>query len=98
MSQQAELKAAPALPGVGRLDMSERTAKLAAYLMYSYNIPLRNVVPHYHWPRRGQNPPNKNCPHFLMENGRPGRKWNWFLGRVNANFQRLQPPTPAARL
>ena len=24
---------------------------------------------------KGQNPPNKNCPHFLMENGRPGRKW-----------------------
>jgi N-acetylmuramoyl-L-alanine amidase len=73
----------------------ERTAKLAAYLMYSYKIPLRNVVPHYHWPRKGQNPPNKNCPHFLMENGRPGRKWNWFLSRVRANFERLQPgPVP----
>lgn len=73
----------------------ERTAKLAAYLMYSYNIPLRNVVPHYHWPRKGQKPPNKNCPHFLMENGRPGRKWQWFLGRVRANHARLQPgPVP----
>lgn len=73
----------------------ERTSKLAAYLMYSFNIPLRNVVPHYHWPRRGQNPPNKNCPHFLMENGRPGRKWNWFLGRVRAQYERLQPgPVP----
>jgi len=30
MSQQAELKTAPALPGVGRLDTSERAAKLAA--------------------------------------------------------------------
>jgi N-acetylmuramoyl-L-alanine amidase len=68
----------------------ERTAKLAAYLMYSHNIPLRNVVPHHHWPRNGANPPNKNCPHFLMENGRPGRKWNWFLGRVRANYDRLQ--------
>ncbi len=75
----------------------ERTAKLSAYLMSSYNIPLRNVVPHYHWPRRGQNPPNKNCPHFLMENGRPGRKWNWFLGRVQAHYQRLQPG-PVSRL
>lgn len=75
----------------------ERTAKLTAYLMYSYHIPLRNVVPHYHWPRRGQDPPNKNCPHFLMDNGRPGRKWNWFLRRVEANFERLQPG-PAARL
>jgi N-acetylmuramoyl-L-alanine amidase len=73
----------------------ERTAKLAAYLMNANNIPLRNIVPHYHWPRRGANPPNKNCPHFLMENGRPGRKWNWFLGRVQANFNRLQSgPVP----
>lgn len=73
----------------------ERTAKLAAYLRYSFNIPLRNVVPHYHWPRRGQNPPNKNCPHFLMENGKPGRKWQWFLGRVQAHYVRLQAgPVP----
>lgn len=75
----------------------ERSAKLAAYLMYSFRIPLRNVVPHYHWPRRGQNPPNKNCPHFLMENGAPGRKWNWFLSRVQANYSRLEPG-PVTRL
>ena len=68
----------------------ERTAKLAAYLMSSYHIPLRNVVPHYHWPRHGANPPHKNCPHFLMENGRPGRKWLWFLSRVQANSSRIQ--------
>jgi N-acetylmuramoyl-L-alanine amidase len=67
----------------------DRTAKLAAYLMYEHNIPLRNVVPHYHWPRRGQSPPNKNCPHFLLDNGRPGRKWAWFLGRVQAHHRRL---------
>ena len=35
--------------------------------MNEKGIPLSNVVPHYHWPRRGKNPPNKNCPHFLME-------------------------------
>lgn len=75
----------------------ERSAKLAAYLMYSFRIPLRNVVPHYHWPRRGQTPPNKNCPHFLMENGVPGRKWNWFLSRVQANYSRLEPG-PVTRL
>ena len=67
----------------------ERTAKLAAYMMYEHNIPLRNVVPHYHWPRRGASPPNKNCPHFLLDNGRPGRKWAWFLSRVQANYSRL---------
>jgi N-acetylmuramoyl-L-alanine amidase len=68
----------------------DRTAKLAAYLMVRNGIPLRNVVPHYHWPRRGCNPPNKNCPHFLMDNGRPGRKWNAFLGRINYYFARMR--------
>ena len=75
----------------------ERTAKLTAYLMYCHRIPLRNVVPHYHWPRRGATPPTKNCPHFLLDRGRPGPKWNRFLGRVQAHFQRLQPG-PAPRL
>lgn len=73
----------------------DRTAKLAAYLMYTYRIPLKNVVPHYHWPRKGANPPNKNCPHFLMDNGQPGRKWQRFLSRVQAQYDRIIPgPTP----
>jgi N-acetylmuramoyl-L-alanine amidase len=68
--------------GCNRAATVERTAKLAAYLMYKYNIPLNNVVPHYHWPRHGKNPPNKNCPHFLLDNGRPGPKWKAFLAKV----------------
>lgn len=32
----------------------ERTAKLTAVLMKKHGIPLKNVVPHYHWPRRGR--------------------------------------------
>lgn len=67
----------------------DRTAKLAAYLMIKHGIPLRNVVPHYHWPRRGAKPPNKNCPHFLMENGRPGRKWRGFLARVDSYHRQM---------
>ncbi len=68
----------------------ERTAKLTAVLMKKKNIPLKNVVPHYHWPRRGKTPANKNCPHFLMDNGKPGRKWKWFQSRVNYYYQRLE--------
>jgi N-acetylmuramoyl-L-alanine amidase len=68
----------------------DRTAKLTAVLMRKYNIPLRNVVPHYHWPRAGKHPPNKNCPHFLMDNGRPGRKWNQFLKRVDTYYRHLE--------
>jgi len=70
----------------------DRTAKLTAVLMTRNGIPLRNVVPHYHWPRRGKSPPNKNCPHFLLDNGRPGAKWRAFLNRVNYHYRRLHPP------
>lgn len=67
----------------------ERTAKLAASLMYYHNIPIDNIRAHYHWPRQGYSTPNKNCPHFLMENGMPGDTWRWFVGRVNRHHQRL---------
>lgn len=75
--------------GSSRSVTIERTAMLTAVLMKRYNMPLNNVVPHYHWPRRGKNPPNKNCPHFLLDNGKPGKKWRWFLGRVNHHYKRL---------
>lgn len=76
--------------GNSRQATTERTARLTAVLMKKNGIPLSNVVPHYHWPRRGKHPPNKNCPHFLMDNGRPGAKWRAFLGRVNYYHRRLQ--------
>lgn len=75
--------------GSSRAATVERTAKLVAVLMKRQGIPLKNVVPHYHWPRRGANPPNKNCPHFLLDNGRPGAKWRAFQGRVNYHYRRL---------
>ncbi len=67
----------------------ERTAKLAAFLMKEYGIPLNHVVPHWYWPRHGVSPLHKNCPHYLMENGHPGRRWAWFLGRVRAQYNRI---------
>lgn len=75
--------------GNSRSATTERTARLTAVLMKKNGIPLSNVVPHYHWPRRGKHPPNKNCPHFLMDNGRPGAKWRGFLGRVNYYYRRI---------
>lgn len=77
--------------GNNRAATVERTAKLSAYLMRLHGIPLRNVVPHYHWPRRGLDPAHKNCPHFLLDNGRPGRKWAWFLSRVQLHYNRMGP-------
>ncbi|MES2997483.1 MAG: N-acetylmuramoyl-L-alanine amidase [Verrucomicrobiota bacterium] len=72
--------------GNNRRETVEHTAMLCAILMKRYNIPVRNVVPHYHWPRRGR---QKNCPHFLLDNGRPGRKWNGFLQRVRFHRNRI---------
>lgn len=57
-----------------------RTARVCAYLMYKYDIPLRNVVPHYYWTR-------KNCPIILMDSGRPGFKWSWFISRVDYYYR-----------
>lgn len=83
--------------GCNRSATIERTAKLTAKLMHDNGIPLSRVVPHYHWPRRGKNPPNKNCPHFLLDNGRPGTKWRWFLGRVDYHYKRAYQHTYASR-
>lgn len=69
----------------------DRTARLAAYLMYVYGLPLDRVVPHYHWPRYGTSPLHKDCPHFLLNNGKPGATWNWFLSRVKMHRSRIVP-------
>ena len=75
----------------------DRTAKLTAYLMYKEGIPLSRVVPHYHWPRRGTSRPHKNCPHFLLDNGRPGRTWKRFLRQVEGHHRRIEAQNLAAR-
>ncbi|XBD75124.1 N-acetylmuramoyl-L-alanine amidase [Akkermansia massiliensis] len=67
-----------------------RSAKLTAVLMKQYNIPLRNVVPHYYWT-------GKNCPAPLLTNGRPGHKWSWFVSRVDY-YRRCLETRPAAAL
>ncbi|MFT4177343.1 MAG: N-acetylmuramoyl-L-alanine amidase [Luteolibacter sp.] len=68
----------------------DRTAKLTALLMKQEGIPLSRVVPHYHWPRKGKRPPHKNCPHFLLDNGRPGKRWKGFLNRVNYYYKAIE--------
>lgn len=80
-------------PGNSRSVTVDRAAKLSAYLMCKYDIPLRRVVPHYHWPRWGRNPPNKNCPHFLLDHGRPGRKWRGFLAKVRRYHDEITKPS-----
>jgi N-acetylmuramoyl-L-alanine amidase len=54
----------------------DRAAKLIAYQMKQWDIPLRNVVPHFYWT-------GKRCPHLLLDNGVPRAKWSWFISRVD---------------
>ncbi len=75
--------------GNDRMQTIERTAKLTAYLMHKHQIPLDKIVPHYHWPRVGLDTPHKNCPHFLLDDGKPGRKWQWFLRKVNTHYKSI---------
>ena len=80
--------------GNSRSRTIDRTAKLTAYLMHQKGIPLSNVVPHYHWARKGLEKPHKNCPHYLLDNGRPGKKWKWFQGRVKHYHNQITSTSP----
>ncbi|NWK56039.1 N-acetylmuramoyl-L-alanine amidase [Verrucomicrobiaceae bacterium N1E253] len=82
--------------GNSRRATLERTAKLTAWLMYKHNIPLRKVVPHYHWRRKGLAVEHKNCPHFLLDNGHPGAKWQAYLAKINKYHKSITGGTPVA--
>ena len=77
--------------GNSRARTMDRTAKLTAWLMYKYKIPLRKVVPHYHWARKGLRVEHKNCPHFLMDHGHPGAKWQAYLAKINKYYKEITP-------
>jgi len=59
-----------------------RAAKLVAWLRKKYRIPLDHVVPHYHWTMHRFNNWHKPCPAILMDQGKPGAKWEAFLKQV----------------
>jgi len=67
-------------------DTMEHTARLIAYLMRKHRIPIENVVPHQHWRQirysDNRDLGHKNCPHFLLDNGKPGAKWDAFKKRI----------------
>lgn len=74
--------------GNSRYATIDRTARLTAELMRRYNIPASHIVPHQHWRRirysDGKDLGHKNCPHFLMTNGKPGAKWQSFIKLVKS--------------
>jgi N-acetylmuramoyl-L-alanine amidase len=79
--------------GNSRAATMDRTAKLTAVLMKRHGIPLRNVVPHGHWRMiryaDGRDLGHKNCPHYLLENGKRGAKWNAFIAQINRYHRQL---------
>lgn len=74
--------------GNDRAATIDRTARLAAWLMKEHGIPISRVVPHMHWRMIRHDDHrdlgHKLCPHFLLDQGRLGPKWQAFLARVEA--------------
>ena len=64
----------------------DRAAHLTAWLMHEKGIPLDHVVPHYHWPQHHFHDNQKNCPHILLDGGKPGPRWEAFLRRVKSYY------------
>ncbi|MEO8353657.1 MAG: peptidoglycan recognition family protein, partial [Chthoniobacteraceae bacterium] len=64
----------------------DRAARLTAWLMHVYRIPLDHVVPHQHWPQKHFKSYQKDCPRILMDGGRPGPRWAAFLAKVKSYY------------
>ncbi len=76
--------------GNSRTATLDRTARLTAALMRKHGIPISRVVPHQHWRMirysDGRDLGHKNCPKFLMTNGKPGYKWQAFLNQIKSHL------------
>lgn len=74
--------------GNDRTRTIDRTARLVAWLMREHGIPLSRVVPHMHWRMirhdDSRDLGHKKCPHFLLDQGRLGPKWQAFLSKVES--------------
>lgn len=68
--------------GIDQAAANHRAAILTAILMYDLEIPLKRVVTHNYWS-------GKNCPRLLLDNGKPGHKWQQFLDQVESIYQRI---------
>ncbi|MBL9130565.1 MAG: N-acetylmuramoyl-L-alanine amidase [Verrucomicrobiaceae bacterium] len=79
--------------GNDRARTIDKTARLAAWLMKEHGIPISRVVPHMHWRMirhdDGRDLGHKPCPHFLLDHGRLGPKWQAFLARVQSYYRAL---------
>lgn len=61
----------------------DRAAELIADLRGQFGIGMDKIVPHYFWKMVHFNNWHKPCPAILMDNGKPGAKWDAFRNRVS---------------
>jgi N-acetylmuramoyl-L-alanine amidase len=68
--------------GIDQAAANLRAARLVAALLYDLKIQSTEVVPHYHWSK-------KNCPRLLLNNGKPGTKWDDFIQLIQQELARI---------
>lgn len=68
--------------GIDQTAANLRAARLIAALLYDRKPKASQIVPHYHWT-------GKDCPSLLLNNGKPGAKWQDFLNLVQQEFSRI---------
>ena len=64
----------------------DQTARLCAYLIRKHRISIDKIHPHRHWRMirysDGKDLGHKNCPHFLLDGGNEGPKWEKFKAQI----------------
>jgi N-acetylmuramoyl-L-alanine amidase len=59
----------------------DRAAELVSDVRRQFRIGIDHVVPHYYWTMHRFNNWHKPCPAILMDDGKPGAKWDAFRNR-----------------
>ena len=60
----------------------DRATELVSDVRRRFGISVDRVVPHYYWTMHRFHNWHKPCPAILMDNGKPGAKWDAFRKRV----------------
>jgi N-acetylmuramoyl-L-alanine amidase len=77
--------------GINQENANHKAATLAAILRYDLKIPRDNIVTHHRWS-------GKNCPRLLLDNGKPGEKWEQFVEEVNHIYEDIGKQPEAYKL
>ena len=70
--------------GIDQEKAFKRAARLVAALRYDLDVAADDVVPHIRWS-------GKKCPELLLNDGKPGAKWEAFKNQVQAELETIDP-------